>query len=55
MDKRTKQRLGDGKINTSAEMIDAEEEKLWDDIKKSGQNNPYEIYDKYLKIFNEDV
>ena len=25
-----KNRLGDGKINTTAEMIEAEEEKLWE-------------------------
>ena len=30
MDKKTKQRLGDGKINTGIEMINAEEEKLWE-------------------------
>ncbi len=30
MNKKIKQRLGDGKINTSAEMIEAEEEKLWE-------------------------
>ena len=30
MNKKYKERLGDGKINTSLEMIDAEEEKLWE-------------------------
>ena len=30
MNNTIKQRLGDGKINTSAEMIEAEEEKLWE-------------------------
>ena len=30
MDTKIKQRLGDGKINTSVEMIKAEEEKLWE-------------------------
>ena len=30
MNKKVHKRLGDGKINTSAEMIDAEEEKLWE-------------------------
>ena len=42
MDKRTKQRLGDGKINTSAEMIDAEEKILW-------ETNPMEAL-RYEKI-----
>jgi len=32
-----------------------EEQELWENIKILGQNNPYEIYDIYLKIFNEDV
>ena len=35
MDKKIKQRLGDGKINTSFEMIENLEEKLW-------ENNPME-------------
>ncbi len=30
MDKKIKQRLGDGKINTSFEMIEDQEEKLWE-------------------------
>jgi len=30
MDKKIKQRLGDGKINTSFEMIEEQEEKLWE-------------------------
>ena len=30
MNKKVHKRLGDGKINPSAEMIDAEEEKLWE-------------------------
>ena len=30
MDKKIKQRLGDGKINTSLEMIEDQEEKLWE-------------------------
>jgi hypothetical protein len=30
MDKKIKQRLGDGKINTSFEMIENLEEKLWE-------------------------
>ena len=30
MNNTIKQRLGDGKINTSTEMIEAEEEKLWE-------------------------
>ena len=42
MDKKTKQRLGDGKINTGIEMINAEEEKLW-------ETNPMEAL-KYEKI-----
>ena len=41
MDKKIKQRLGDGKINTSFEMIENLEEKLW-------ETNPMEalIYEK---------
>ena len=42
MDKKTKQRLGDGKINTGIEMINAEEEKLW-------ETNPMEAL-RYEKI-----
>ena len=42
MDKKTKQRLGDGKINTEIEMINAEEEKLW-------ETNPMEAL-RYEKI-----
>ena len=42
MDKKTRQRLGDGKINTGIEMINAEEEKLWD-------TNPMEAL-RYEKI-----
>ena len=30
MNKKVHKRLGDGKINTSVEMIDAQEEKLWE-------------------------
>ena len=30
MNEKIKQRLGDGKINTSAEMIEEQEEKLWE-------------------------
>ena len=36
MDKKIKQRLGDGKINTSFEMIENLEEKLW-------ESNPMEV------------
>jgi len=42
MDKKIKQRLGDGKINTSLEMIDEQEEKLW-------ETNPMEAL-RYEKI-----
>ena len=42
MDKKIKQRLGDGKINTSFEMIEDQEEKLW-------ENNPMEAL-RYEKI-----
>ena len=42
MDKKTRQRLGDGKINTGIEMINAEEEKLW-------ETNPMEAL-RYEKI-----
>ena len=42
MDKRYKNRLGDGKINTGIEMIDAQEEKLW-------ETNPMEAL-RYEKI-----
>ena len=42
MDKKTKQRLGDGKINTGIEMINVEEEKLW-------ETNPMEAL-RYEKI-----
>ena len=35
MNKKTRDRLGDGKINTSVEMIENLEEKLW-------ENNPME-------------
>ena len=42
MDKKIKQRLGDGKINTSFEMIDDQEEKLW-------ETNPMEAL-RYEKI-----
>ena len=42
MNKKVHKRLGDGKINTSAEMIDAEEEKLW-------ETNPMEAL-RYEKI-----
>ena len=42
MDKKYKQRLGDGKINTSLEMIDEQEEKLW-------ETNPMEAL-RYEKI-----
>ena len=42
MDKKIKQRLGDGKINTSFEMIENLEEKLW-------ETNPIEAL-KYEKI-----
>ena len=42
MDKKIKDRLGDGKINTGIEMINAEEEKLW-------ETNPMEAL-KYDKI-----
>ena len=42
MDKKTSQRLGDGKINTGIEMINAEEEKLW-------ETNPMEAL-RYEKI-----
>ena len=42
MDKKIKQRLGDGKINTSLEMIDDQEEKLW-------ESNPMEAL-RYEKI-----
>ena len=42
MDKKIKQRLGDGKINTGIEMIENQEEKLW-------ETNPMEAL-KYEKI-----
>ena len=42
MDKKTKQRLGDGKINTGIEMIEDQEEKLW-------ETNPMEAL-RYEKI-----
>ena len=42
MDKKTKQRLGDGKINTGIEMIEDQEEKLW-------EQNPMEAL-RYEKI-----
>ena len=42
MNKKTKDRLGDGKINTGIEMIDAQEEKLW-------ETNPMEAL-RYEKI-----
>ena len=42
MDKKIKQRLGDGKINTSFEMIENLEEKLW-------ESNPMEAL-RYEKI-----
>ena len=42
MDKKIKQRLGDGKINTSLEMIEEQEEKLW-------ETNPMEAL-RYEKI-----
>ena len=42
MDKKIKQRLGDGKINTSLEMIEDQEEKLW-------ESNPMEAL-RYEKI-----
>ena len=42
MNKKTKQRLGDGKINTSLEMIEDQEEKLW-------ETNPMEAL-RYEKI-----
>ena len=42
MDKKSKQRLGDGKINTSFEMIEDQEEKLW-------ETNPMEAL-RYEKI-----
>ena len=42
MDKKTRQRLGDGKINNGIELINAEEEKLW-------ETNPMEAL-KYEKI-----
>ena len=42
MDKKTRQRLGAGKINTGIEMINAEEEKLW-------ETNPMEAL-RYEKI-----
>ena len=42
MNNTIKQRLGDGKINTSTEMIEAEEEKLW-------ETNPMEAL-RYEKI-----
>ena len=42
MNKKTKQRLGDGKINTSLEMIKDQEEKLW-------ETNPMEAL-RYEKI-----
>ncbi|MBT4697561.1 hypothetical protein HOB76_04695 [Candidatus Woesearchaeota archaeon] len=42
MNKKIKQRLGDGKINTSSEMIEDQEEKLW-------ESNPMEAL-RYEKI-----
>ena len=42
MDKKTRQRLGDGKINTGIEMIEDQEEKLW-------ETNPMEAL-RYEKI-----
>ena len=42
MNKKTKQRLGDGKINTSLEMIEDQKEKLW-------ETNPMEAL-RYEKI-----
>ena len=42
MDRKIKQRLGDGKINTSFEMIEDQEEKLW-------ETNPMEAL-RYEKI-----
>ena len=42
MNKKIKQRLGDGKINTSSEMIEDQEEKLW-------EQNPMEAL-RYEKI-----
>ena len=42
MDKKFKQRLGDGKINTGIEMIEEQEEKLW-------ETNPMEAL-RYEKI-----
>ena len=42
MDKKIKQRLGDGKINPSFEMIEDQEEKLW-------ESNPMEAL-RYEKI-----
>ena len=42
MDNKRKQRLGDGKINTEIEMINAQEEKLW-------ETNPMEAL-RYEKI-----
>ena len=42
MDKKIKQRMGDGKINTSFEMIEDQEEKLW-------EQNPMEAL-RYEKI-----
>tara|TARA_B100001750_G_scaffold23901_1_gene15955 strand:- start:117 stop:494 length:378 start_codon:yes stop_codon:yes gene_type:complete len=42
MDKRYKNRLGDGKINTGIEMIEEQEEKLW-------ETNPMEAL-RYEKI-----
>ena len=42
MDKKYKQRLGDGKINTGIEMIEDQEEKLW-------ETNPMEAL-RYEKI-----
>ena len=42
MDKRYKERLGDGKINTGIEMIEDQEEKLW-------EQNPMEAL-RYEKI-----
>ena len=42
MDKKYKQRLGDGKINTGIEMIEDQEEKLW-------EQNPMEAL-RYEKV-----
>ena len=42
MNKKVHTRMGDGKINTSVEMIDAQEEKLW-------ESNPMEAL-RYEKI-----